>query len=261
MAEVEYHREGAIGVIRLNRPQRRNALTREMLAEIARLSRQVSDEEAVRAVVFEAEGSDFSVGADLQDPPSRREGASLLARRRAAAFGAQVVRAVIEIPQPTICAIQGVATGGGACIASACDFRIAAAGARLGYGEVRLGMNLMWNAAGLCLHLVGPSRAKQMIMTGRLFDCSTLERWGFIDQIVEVSGLREAARAMAGEYAALPPNAVQMIKSTLNHLSQALDGSVLHMDADQWVLAAGSGDYREAVNAFFEKRPGRFTGD
>src|ERR1700742_5169609 len=104
-------------------------------------------------------------------------------RRRGAAFGAQLIRSLQEIPQPTICAVQGIATGAGGCIAAACDFRIGADDARVGYGEVKLGMNLMWHALPICVRLVGPARAKQMIMTGKLFDAATLERWGFLDLV------------------------------------------------------------------------------
>jgi enoyl-CoA hydratase/carnithine racemase len=171
------------------------------------------------------------------------------------------MRSMQEIPQPTICAVQGVATGAGGCITSACDFRVGAQDARIGYGEVKLGINLMWHAVPLCVRLVGPARAKQMIMSGRLFDAATLERWGFLDQVAPVDGLDAAARAMAEEYAALPPNAVQMIKKSINHVAGALDRAIMHMDADQWLLTSLTEDHREGVGAFFEKRKPNFTGN
>ena len=216
---------------------------------------------AVAARIFRAEGKDFSVGADLAASPSARTEASILMRRRAAEFGGQLMRSMQEIHQPTICAVQGIATGAGGCITTACDFRIADTTARIGYGEVKLGINLMWNAVPICVHLVGPARAKQMIMTGKLFDAATLERWGFLDEVVAPGDLDAAARAMAETYAALPPNSVQMIKASINHVAGALDRAIMHMDADQWLLTTMSGDYQEAVGAFFEKRPPSFTGN
>jgi enoyl-CoA hydratase/carnithine racemase len=171
------------------------------------------------------------------------------------------MRALQEIPQPTICAVHGIATGGGACIASACDFRVASDDARMGYGEVKIGINLMWSALPLAVHLVGPARAKRMVMSGKLFDAATLERWGFLDAVVPSTDVLAAAHAMAAEYAALPPIAVQMIKRSINAISGALDRAIMHMDADQWLLAAGSDDFREAVAAFFEKRAGEFKGN
>jgi enoyl-CoA hydratase/carnithine racemase len=259
---IEVVRDGPIATVTLNRADRRNAITTEMMRDLERISRAFSEDEQTRAVVFRAEGGDFSVGADLQQPPSARgAGTSILMRRRAAELGAQLMRAMQEIPQPTICAVKGVATGAGACIPSACDFRVGADNARIGYGEVKIGINLMWHALPICVHLVGPARAKQMIMTGKLFDAATMERWGFLDQVVPAADLDAAARAMAEEYAALPPIAVQMIKRSVNQVSGALDGAIMHMDADQWLLASLTGDYKEAVSAFFEKRKPSFKGN
>jgi enoyl-CoA hydratase/carnithine racemase len=253
---IQVAREGAIATVSLNRAVRRNAITNAMMEELIAIATAFSDDEETRAVIFRGEGGDFSVGIDLQ---SRGQGggarASLLRRRRDTELGAKLMRALIEIPQPTVCAIQGVATGGGACIAAACDFRIAAADARIGYGEVKLGMNLMWNALPLCVHLVGPARAKQMVMTGKL------ERWGFVDSVVAGGALMDAARTWAAEYAALPPIAVQMIKRSINQLAGPLDHAIMHMDADQYLLATGTDDFREAVAAFFEKRKATFKGD
>jgi enoyl-CoA hydratase/carnithine racemase len=108
---------------------------------------------------------------------------------------------------------------------------------------------------------VGPARAKRMIMTGKLFDAVTLERWGFLDEVAPLADLDVRALAWAQEYAALPPMAVQMIKRSVDQVAGALDRAIMHMDADQWLLATMSNDYREAVAAFFDKRPPKFTGD
>ena len=261
MAVIELARDGPIATVTINRAERRNAVTAQMMQELERISREFIHDEQTRVVIFRAEGKDFSVGADLSASPSARTEASILMRRRAAEFGGQLMRAMQEIHQPTICAVQGIATGAGGCITTACDFRVADTTARIGYGEVKLGINLMWNAVPICVHLVGPARAKQMIMTGKLFDAATLERWGFLDEVVAPGDLDAAARAMAETYAALPPNSVQMIKASINHVAGALDRAIMHMDADQWLLATMTGDYKEAVGAFFEKRPPNFTGN
>ncbi len=258
---IELKRDGAIATVTLNRAERRNAINADMMRELIRISEDFAADEQTRVVIFRAEGGDFSVGADLAQPPSTIGPASLLMRRRAAELGATLMRSLQEIHQPTICAVKGVATGAGACIASACDFRVGADTTRLGYGEVKLGINLMWNAAPICVHLVGPARAKRMIMTGKLFEADTLERWGFLDEVAPLADLDARALAWAEEYAALPPMAVQMIKRGINQVTGALDRAVMHMDGDQWLLASMSDDYREAVSAFFEKRPPTFTGN
>lgn len=261
MSVIELSRDGHIATVTINRAERRNAVTSEMMQDLERISREFGQDEQTRVVIFRAEGRDFSVGADLTASPSARPAASILMRRRSAEFGAQLMRSMQEIPQPTICAVQGIATGAGGCITSACDFRVGADNARIGYGEVKLGINLMWNAVPICVHLIGPARAKRMIMTGKLFDAATLERWGFLDEVVPLADLDTAARAMAEEYAALPPNSVQMIKRSINHVSGALDRAIMHMDADQWLLSSLTEDYKEAVGAFFEKRKPSFSGN
>jgi enoyl-CoA hydratase/carnithine racemase len=246
-------------IVTINRAQRRNAVTAGMMQELIDVCTAFTLDEATRAVVIRAEGRDFSVGADLAQPAPETP-PSLLMRRRLAELGAQLLRAIQDVPQPTFCAVQGVATGAGACITSACDFRIGADNARLGYGEAKLGINLMWRALPLCVRLVGPSRTKQMVMTGKLFDAATLERWGYFDRLVPVEDLDAAASTWAEEFAQLPPISVQMIKRSVNHLAGALDQAIMHMDADQWVLSTMSEDYKEAVSAFFEKRTPTFTG-
>jgi enoyl-CoA hydratase/carnithine racemase len=157
--------------------------------------------------------------------------------------------------------MQGIATGGATCIATACDFRIGTPGARIGYGEVKLGINLMWHALPLAIQTVGLSRAKTMVMTGDLFDAETMLDWGFFDRLVPEAELAAEAMALAQKYAALPPIAVQMIKRSANAYAGALDQAVMHADADQWLLATRTADFREGVASFFEKRPPDFTGE
>jgi enoyl-CoA hydratase/carnithine racemase len=259
---VSVRRDGPVATLTLTRADRRNAVNAEMMQQLIDACAAFEADEETRAIVFAAEGRDFSVGADLSQPRFQStETPSLLMRRRTTELGAKLMRAVQEIHQPTICAIQGIATGAGACITTACDFRIGADNARVGYGEVKLGINLMWNAVPVCVHLVGPARAKRMIMTGKLFDAATLERWGFLDEVVPLADLHETARRWADEYAALPPIAVQMIKRSIGMVTGPLDRAIMHMDADQWLLTSTTADFREAVSAFFEKRKPTFKGD
>lgn len=257
---IRLQRDGAIATLTIHRPEKRNAITNEMMEEIERIARSFAQDEQTRAIIVRAEGNDFSIGADLSQPRFQGDPQSMLMRRRGLELGGQMMRSLQEIHQPTICAIKGISTGGGACIPTACDFRIAADTTRAGYGEVKMGINLMWNAVPVCVNLIGPARAKRMIMSGKLFDASTLLDWGFVDEVVPVEKLDETARAWAEEYAALPPIAVQMIKRSINKYTGALDNAIMHMDADQWLLTAHSEDMKEAISAFFQKRPPSYTG-
>ena len=252
-------RDGHLAIITLNRPEKRNALTGQSLLQLQHMAEALSDDGAVRAVIIRGEGKDFSVGADIGGMGDRPPQTVVI--RRVAEQGARLMRALREVHQPTICAIQGIATGGAACIATACDFRIAQEGARIGYGEVKLGINLMWNALPLAIELVGNARAKRMVMRGDLVDAATLLDWGFLDELVAPGTLDEAARTMASHYAALPPVAVQMIKRSANACAGALSQAIMHADADQWLLASRTADFKEGVSSFFEKRAPSFTGD
>lgn len=251
-------RDGMIATITLDRPAKRNALTLASLRQLERLAEGFREETDIRAVILRAEGDCFSVGADLSvfsGPPE-----PIVQLRRTAEQGARLMRAIREIHQPTICVVQGIATGGATCIATACDFRIATPSTRMGYGEVKLGINLMWNALPLAVELVGPARAKRLVMTGDLIDAGTLHAWGFVDEVVALGAQDAAALALAERYSALPPIAVQMIKRSVNALSGALSASIMHADADQWLLGARTTDSSEAMAAFREKRPGQFSG-
>jgi enoyl-CoA hydratase/carnithine racemase len=256
---IRVERDGALATIVLDRADKRNALTAAMLQELRTIAEGFRDEPDVRAVVIRGEGAHFSVGADI----SQMGGTALstVHLRRTAEAGALLMRAIREIHQPTICAMQGIATGGATCIATACDFRIGTPDARIGYGEVKLGINLMWHALPLAIQTVGLARAKTMVMTGDLFDAETMREWGFFDRLVTPADLVAEATALARRYAALPPIAVQMIKRSANAYAGALDQAVMHADADQWLLATRTADFSEGVASFFEKRPPNFTGD
>lgn len=256
---IRVERADGIATVILCRVEKRNALTPAMLLELRAIAEGFREEPETRAVVIRGEGAHFSVGADISQMGDRPPQTVHL--RRTAEAGALLMRALREISQPTICAVQGIATGGATCIATACDFRVGAHDARIGYGEVKLGINLMWHALPLAIQTVGLARAKRMVMTGALFDAETMRDWGFFDEIVATEDRDAAALRLAETYAALPPIAVQMIKRSANAYAGALDQAVMHADTDQWLLGTRTADFREGVGAFFEKREGRFTGD
>lgn len=252
-------RADGVATLTLDRGEKRNALTPASLAQLQTMAEALREQPDIRAVIIAATGPDFSVGADLASVGGAPEPTVQL--RRTAELGMRLMRALREIPQPVICAMQGIATGGATCIATACDVRVGTTDARIGYGEVKLGINLMWNALPLAIQTVGLARAKRMVMTGDLFDAATMQAWGFFDEVVAPGAQLATARRLAAQYAALPPIAVQMIKRSANAYAGALDGAIMHADADQWLLATRTADFREGVRAFFERRPGQFTGD
>lgn len=251
-------RVGDILFMTLNRPKALNALSIGLMEEIEAFARGLIDDPA-RVVVIRGQGKHFSAGADLKAAP--KANVPLVQARRDAQLGGRMLNAIISIPQVTIASVHGAALGGGLCIPTACDFRIAADNTVAGYPEVNLGMNLMWQSVGLCQRLVGPAKAKRMIMLGEHLEAQTLLNWGLFDEVVPLSQLAERTLALAETYAIQPPVATQMIKQTINQLSGALDQAVLHMDADQNLLTATTEDRARAMEAFRERTTALFTGD
>ena len=256
---VTVEKSGHIATLSLNRPDALNALNVGLMEEIELASRDFLKDEETRVVIFRGEGKHFSAGADLKQPPGERR--NLVMQRRAAGLGARMIRAIMEIDQVTICAVQGAALGGGACITTACDFRIGSDDCFCGYPEVNLGINLMWQSLPLCVRLIGPARAKRMIMLGERIDAGTLLEWGFLDRVVPREELLATTNELAEAYASQPPIAVQMIKQSINAVSSAMDSALMHMDTDQNILTTMTEDRAEGIKAFLEKRKPTFKGN
>ena len=253
-------REGHIAWLTLNRPENLNALNDVLLRELEHAALSFAEDEQTRVVVVKGAGKHFSAGADLkQEIPDKLP--SVLMQRRMLTLGARVIRAITDINQVTIAAIHGVALGGAACIASACDFRIGTDDCRIGYPEVNLAINLMWGGLPLCVHLIGAARAKRMIMLGNHETADTLLDWGYLDETVSSGRLIGRARDMAAEYAGRPPIALQMIKQSINAIRSKLDAEIMHMEADQNLLSLKTEDRAEGIQAFFEDRDPNFKGN
>jgi len=258
---LSIERHDGIAVVTFDRAEKYNALSRALMEEIRACADRFLHDVETRVVIFTGAGRHFSAGADLGERRDAEHRPTRLERRRASRLGPRMLRALREIDQITIAAVNGYALGGGCCIATACDLRVAAHDATMGYPEIDLGMNLQWGALPLAVHLLGPARAKRMIGLGRREPAEVLREWGFVDEVVPAAALLERAEALAHEFAAKPPLALQMIKQSVNAVAGALDAAVMHMDHDQWALTADSDDFREVVQAFFERRSPRFKGD
>ena len=131
----------------------------------------------------------------------------------------------------------------------------------MGYPEINLGINLNWLGLPLAVRLIGPAKAKKMVIGGENEDAKTLLSWGFYDEICQPEELLIKAKEMASLYASKSPIAAQMIKRSVNNLVYKNDESIMHMDYDQTLLTHETKDRKEAVTAFFEKREPEFKGD
>ena len=257
MQYLEVKKEGSIAIVSINRPDSMNALSIDVLKEFCSLQEYFRKDLETRVVIFTGEGENFSAGADLKE---KAQLSSKLESWRNN-FGKPAIKSILEIDQITIAAVNGYCLGGAACIASACDFRIASKKAVLGYPEINLGINLNWLGLPLAVRLIGPAKAKKMVIGGENENADTLLSWGFYDKVCEANVLIEEALSMAKLYASKAPMAAQMIKRSVNNIVYKNDESIMHMDYDQTLLTHETKDRKEAVTAFFEKREPDFEGD
>jgi enoyl-CoA hydratase/carnithine racemase len=249
-----------VALVTFNRVAKANALNYDLLQEIEAVALAFRDDSETRVVIFTGAGTHFSSGADLSDPGESYRG-SLVLRRRRIRIGERAIRALFGMDQITIAAWNGAAMGGGACIATALDLRIGADDCFMQYPEIDIGANLMWQSLPLCVHLVGPSRAKRLIVGGERIAAQTLLDWGVLDALVPRAQLIAEAQSLARRYAAKPPVAAQMIKRSINHISSALDRSIMHMDADQNLLTQTTDDRVIAIESYLGDTDPQFTGN
>lgn len=249
-----------VALVTLNRPQRANALNFDHLAEIEHCALSFRDDADTRVVIFTGAGKHFSSGADLVDFPDELA-QPLVLRRRRFRIGERALHAMLGIDQITIAAWNGGALGGGACLVTAADFRIGASDCFIQYPEIDLGMNLMWQSLPLTVHLLGPTRAKRLVIGGERVHAPTLLNWGLLEEMVAPNELLDTARAFAQTYVNKSPAAAQMIKRSVNQVMGALDRALMHMDADQNLLTHTSADQKAAAAAYGAKTEPRFSGD
>ena len=249
-----------IATVTFNRPDKANALNYEHLCEIEAAALSFRDNAEIRVVIFTGNGKHFSSGADLSDPGEAYK-VPLVLRRRRMRMGERTIEAILGMDQITIAAWNGAAMGGGACVATACDFRIGADNCFMQYPEVDIGLNLMWKSLPLLVHLVGPARAKRLVAGGERIHAETLLNWGILDEQVALPDLLKTANTMATHYAAKPPIAVQMIKQSTNQIANAMNHAIMHMDVDQNMFAAGTRARDIAVEAYLNKTEPTFDGN
>lgn len=225
--------EGRIATLTFHRPEKRNPLNEEIVLELERLLHQVRDDKDVRVLIFTGTGNTFSAGADLSqvkgvtDPQERQRIFAPLGKRRARLIG-RVLHELVHLEQVTIAAINGYAIGGGWSLALACDLRIAVEEAEFWFPEVDLGVPLSPQSTALLAAHVGPSLAKEIIITCRRFTAAELLPFGLVNRVVKKEDLWPCVRALAQNLADKNPNAVMVSKATVNAL--ALGQAVLRPD-------------------------------
>jgi len=249
--------EGKVGVITLNRPERKNPLTFESYAELRDLFLQLKNETDIKAVVVTGAGGNFCSGGDVHEiigPLTKMQMPQLLEFTR---MTGDLVKAIRHCPQPVIAAIDGICAGAGALIALASDLRYAAPSAKAAFLFVRVGLaGCDMGACTMLPRLIGQGRAAELLYTGRSLPAQEGLAWGFFNKISDP--VLPAALEAAAELASGPAFAHAMTKKMLHQEWNVGLDEAIEMEAQAQAICMQHPDYREAYEAFVAKREPKF---
>lgn len=250
---VEIARDGAVGVITMTRPDRRNALSEAMRFQLIDAFRELHADAACHAIVLTGAGGHFCGGGDISEMEDR----PLAVSRQRMRVGTDLARMILTGPKPIVAAVSGAAAGAGVSLAAACDFVLASPGARFTCAFVKVG--LLPDCGGLYSipRRVGLAKAQELFGLCETIDAAEALRIGLANRIAG-GDLASEAMDLARRYAALPPVTSNVLRGVMaggmHSLEQAITAEIDHQP-----ILRMTNDHKEAVSAFFEKRAPRFT--
>lgn len=252
---VEVKIEGAVGQLQLNRPDKLNALSRELLEEVIAASEWFTVETATKVVIVRGAGRAFSAGADLSAFAGTGEDSSEEARRAAADLGRRAAEALTGTRPITIAAIHGHCVGGGLVLAASCDIRLAAADARFSIPEVDLGIPLAWSGIPRLVREIGPAATKELVLTCREFDAQEAKELRFLNRVVEADLLFSEAEELAARLAQQPSYSLELTKNQVNKVAEE-SGSTAEslLDADSLIGALGDPESLARMGEYLARR-------
>jgi len=249
-------RSDAVAVVTLNRPEKLNAMNAELRGLLMETFDALADDRAVKVVVVHGAGNEaFVAGADVSEFAARtpEEQREVYARRR-------VYETVADFPKPVIAAIHGHCLGGGCELALACDVRVADSTARIGQPEIRIGLIPGGGGTQRLARLVGPGQTLRIVLSGDPLDAAEAHRIGLVEVLAEEGRHLETALTLAGRMARWSPVALSLAKSAVRTAFERPLSEGLEREKELFLEAFASGDGREGVRAFVEKRRPDFKG-
>lgn len=248
-------REGSIGVITLNRPERRNALSLDLMTELIRALEEISADTKVRAVILAAVGKAYSSGHDL----SEMVGRTVNDYRRLFDVCTELMTKIQSIPQPVIAQVQGIATAAGCQLVATCDLAIASEQATFATPGVKLGLFCSTPMVALS-RAVGRKRALEMLLTGKLVDAATATEWGLINRAVPADQLEEETRRLACHIAEASGFTVGLGKQAYYAQVDLDQAKAYAYTKEVMSMNALAQDAQEGISAFLEKRVACWSG-
>ena len=253
---LHLEREGWVAILILSRPPV-NALSREMVGELAAAAGLLAGDSSVSVVVIRSDQSHFCAGADLKERQTIPDGqvSDVVSAIR------DCFDAIAHLPQPTIAAVNGSALGGGAELALACDLRIMAEDVHFGFTEVSLGIIPGAGGTQRLPRLIGPSKAKELIFSGRILDSAGCLGYGLADRVVPVKDLEGAGLALARELTANAPLALRAAKQAILQGMDLPMADGLKIEGMAYDSLIHTRDRVEGLKAFMEKRSPDWRGE
>ncbi len=249
--------DGAVRTITVNRPDKLNALNRQVLSELRIAFGQAAADDDVRVVILTGAGEKaFVAGADI----SEMSGLTPIQLRDFSRHGQALMTAIERLGKPVIAAINGFALGGGFELAMACQLRIAGDNARIGQPEVKLGLIPGFGGTQRLLRLAGRSAALELCLVGDPIDAQRAHQLGLLNRVVPAADLTAEVTALAGKLAALAPQALRGVIDAIAYGGEAALDQGLDYETQLFAVLASTDDMREGTSAFLEKRKASFTG-
>lgn len=244
--------DGRIGRVTLNRPDKLNALSRQLMSEIVELGAWLKLRDDIRVVILSGAGRSFSAGFDLNDFSSASAGES---PRIAADLGRLATNALTDVPQLTIAAVHGHCVGGGVVFVAACDLRVATTETTFIIPEVDLGIPLAWGGIPRLVREIGPALTKELVLTCRPFDAAEAKAIGFINRVVAPEDLDTTVNELAENLASKTLYSLHSTKQQVNAVMEEIAGTGRSAgDADMLVYAMRDPESREATARYLAQR-------
>lgn len=254
---IIFEKSGRIATITLNRPEALNAFNQEITDEILQALEDIRTDETMRVVILTGAGEKaFSAGVDIK---FIKEKTSLEAKEISLA-GEKLCRALEDIDKIVIAAINGFALGGGLEVVLACDLCIASEKARFGQTETNIGLIPGWGGTQRLARLIGKTKAKELIFTGKIIDAKTAEHLGLVNMVVPVDKFRETVDQFAKELASRAPAALGIAKVLINKGADLSLNAAIALEREGFCSVVSTEDSREGISAFIEKRKPVFKG-
>jgi enoyl-CoA hydratase/carnithine racemase len=244
--------EGRVGRVTLNRPEKLNALSRQLMSEIVELGAWLKLREDIRVVILSGAGRSFCAGFDLNDFSSASDGES---PRQAADLGRLATNALTDVPQLTIAAVRGHCVGGGVVFVAACDLRVATNETTFIIPEVDLGIPLAWGGIPRLVREIGPALTKELVLTCRPFGADEAKSIGFINQVVPPGDLETTVTELAENLASKTLYSLHSTKQQVNAVMEEIAGTGRSAgDADMLVYAMRDPESREVSARYLAQR-------